>query len=201
MVHTYTNRGAKRYRYYVCYNAQQRGWNNCQTKSVPAHSIEVAVLDSIRRLGSDATLATAVATEAFNQIDVRRRELDHDLKSQHAQLRRLNQSLAHEAANTKTESGARFERMLALQHEIEAAESRLTEVDDERKSLAGVGIDADDLRRTMADFDAIWTSLTTIEQEQLIRLLISHVAYDGRTGKVTVSFNNTGAKELCQTTV
>jgi site-specific DNA recombinase len=44
MMHTYTMRKAKRYRYYVCYHAQQQGWQNCETKSVPAQSIETAVL-------------------------------------------------------------------------------------------------------------------------------------------------------------
>jgi site-specific DNA recombinase len=29
MMHTYTMRKSKRYRYYVCYNAQQQGWQNC----------------------------------------------------------------------------------------------------------------------------------------------------------------------------
>jgi site-specific DNA recombinase len=40
------SRNSKRYRYYVCYNAQQRGWKNCRTKSVSAQAVETAVLDS-----------------------------------------------------------------------------------------------------------------------------------------------------------
>jgi site-specific DNA recombinase len=38
MMHTYTMRRSKRYRYYVCYNAQQQGWQNCETKSVSAQA-------------------------------------------------------------------------------------------------------------------------------------------------------------------
>lgn len=35
MVHTYTAKdNGKRYRYYVCLNAQQRGWSSCPTKSI-----------------------------------------------------------------------------------------------------------------------------------------------------------------------
>ena len=63
MMHTYTMRKSKRYRYYVCYKAQQQGWQNCETKSVSAQSIETAVLDSIRRIGTDPRLAEAVAAE------------------------------------------------------------------------------------------------------------------------------------------
>ena len=71
------------------------------------------------------------------------------------------------------------------------------ELAGERKLLDVERINADDLRRTLAEFDAIWSSLTTKEQEQLIHLLVAKVGYDGRTGKVTVNFCSAGAKELC----
>ena len=79
MMHTYTMRKSKRYRYYVCYNAQQQGWQNCETKSVSAQAIESAVLDSIRRIGTDPKLAEAVAAEALDQMARRRRDLDQEL--------------------------------------------------------------------------------------------------------------------------
>lgn len=51
----------------------------------------------------------------------------------------------------------------------------------ERKALDSEWINAEDLRRTLAEFDGIWSSLTTKEQEQLIHLLVAKVGYDGRT--------------------
>src|SRR5271168_3928626 len=98
MMHTYTMRKSKRYRYYVCYNAQQQGWQNCETKSVSAQAIETAVLDSIRRIGTDPKLAEAVAAEAIDQVARQRAALDKELDTQRENLRRLNQSLAREAA-------------------------------------------------------------------------------------------------------
>jgi site-specific DNA recombinase len=201
MMHTYTMRKSKRYRYYVCYNAQQKGWQNCETKSVPAQAIESAVLDSIRRIGTDPKLAEAVAAEALDQVARRRRDLDQELDSGRRSLRQLNQNLAREAADTTVDSGARFDRMLGLQREIEITEQRLAELAAERKDLDSERINAEDLRRTLAEFDAIWSSLTTKEQEQMIHLLVAKVGYDGRTGKVTVNFRSEGAKELCQAKV
>lgn len=198
MVHTYTMRKSKRYRYYVCYNAQQQGWKNCETKSVPAQAIESAVLDSIRRLGNDPNLAGAVAAEALDQVARRCRENDQETEAQRRSLRQVNQYLAREAADTSADSGARFERMATLQREIEIAERRLVELTVERSDLDHDHINGEDLRRTLAEFDAIWSSLTTKEQEQMVHLLVGKVGYDGRTGKVTVNFSNTGAKELCQ---
>jgi site-specific DNA recombinase len=190
-------RKSKRYRYYVCYNAQQKGWQNCETKSVPAQAIESAVLDSIRRIGADPKLAEAVAAEALDQSARQRRDLDQQLEVERRSLRQLNQTLVREAADTSVDSGARFDRIVGLQREIETTERRLAELAAERKDLDSERINAEDLRRTLAEFDAIWSSLTTKEQEQMIHLLVAKVGYDGRTGKVTVNFRSAGAKEIC----
>jgi site-specific DNA recombinase len=198
MMHTYTMRRSKRYRYYVCYNAQQQGWQNCETKSVSAQAVETAVLDSIRRIGTDPKLAEAVASEALGQLARRRRGLDQELDAQRRSLRQINQNLAREATDTSADSGARFDRIVRLQKEIETTEQRLAELAAERKGLDSDWINAEELRRALAEFDAIWSSLTTKEQEQMIHLLVAKVGYDGRTGKVTVNFCSAGAKELCQ---
>ena len=192
MMHTYTMRNSKRYRYYVCYNAQQRGWQNCETKSVSAEAIETAVLDSIRRIGTDSKLAEAVAAEALNQTASRRRDLDQELETQRRSLRQLNQNLARDAADTSVDSGARFDRLVSLQKEIETAESRLAELAAERKALDTERINGEDLRHTLAEFGAIWTSLTTLEQEQLIQLLVAKVGYDGRNCGLAPIFDTTG---------
>jgi hypothetical protein len=39
----------RRYAYYVCLNAQRRGWAVCPAKSLPAHGIEESVLAQIRK--------------------------------------------------------------------------------------------------------------------------------------------------------
>jgi site-specific DNA recombinase len=122
------------------------------------------------------------------------RRLDAERQS----LRQLNQNLAREAADTSVDSGARFDRIVGLQREIEAPEHRLTELTAEQKSCDRNRINADDLRSTLAEFDAVWSFLTTKEQGQLIHLLVAKVGYDGRSGNVTVNFRSAGAKELCQ---
>jgi len=49
MTHTYVQKKGKLlYRYYVCINAHQRGWNRCNTRSVSAPELEGAVVDQIR---------------------------------------------------------------------------------------------------------------------------------------------------------
>jgi hypothetical protein len=56
MFHTYSQKGKYRYRYYVCLNAQKRGYDVCSTKSISAPVIEDAILDSLRKMSKDVTL-------------------------------------------------------------------------------------------------------------------------------------------------
>jgi site-specific DNA recombinase len=48
MVYTYAGKGGRQYPYYLCLNAQRKGWAACPTKSLPARSLEESVLGQIR---------------------------------------------------------------------------------------------------------------------------------------------------------
>jgi site-specific DNA recombinase len=47
MVYSYSGKGDRRYPYYVCLNAQRKGWAVCPGKSLPARAIEESVLGRI----------------------------------------------------------------------------------------------------------------------------------------------------------
>lgn len=54
MFHTYTlKNSAHKYRYYVCSNAQKRGYHSCPTKSANAQAIEDAVIDCLKQIFTD----------------------------------------------------------------------------------------------------------------------------------------------------
>jgi site-specific DNA recombinase len=48
MVYSYSGKNDRKYPYYVCLNAQRKGWAVCPTKSLPARAIEESVLGRIR---------------------------------------------------------------------------------------------------------------------------------------------------------
>ena len=64
MVQTYTSKGQRRYRYYVCTQAQQRGWDTCPSPSLPAGEIEQFVVEQIKCMGRDPALVAATLAEA-----------------------------------------------------------------------------------------------------------------------------------------
>ena len=48
MVYSYAQKNGRKYPYYVCLNAQRKGWAACPGKSLPALGIEESVLARIR---------------------------------------------------------------------------------------------------------------------------------------------------------
>jgi site-specific DNA recombinase len=52
MVNSLTTKGGRRYRYYLCRQAQKRGWKTCPAPSVPAGEIERLVSEQIQRLST-----------------------------------------------------------------------------------------------------------------------------------------------------
>jgi site-specific DNA recombinase len=58
-------------------------------------------------------------------------------------------------------------------------------------------VDAASVRKTLREFDRIWSELRPREQERFVKTLVERVTYDGSTGTVTVGFRTTGIKQLC----
>ncbi len=52
MAHTYTARGKRRFRYYLCDTASSRGWDQCPAPSLPAARLERFVLDELQDAGA-----------------------------------------------------------------------------------------------------------------------------------------------------
>jgi hypothetical protein len=51
MVYSYAMKDGRRYPYYVCLNAQRKGWATCPGKSLPVVQTEASVLNQIRQAG------------------------------------------------------------------------------------------------------------------------------------------------------
>ncbi len=51
----YSQKGTNRYHYYVCLNAQKRGYHVCPTRNVAAHAIENKFMECLRTLVTDST--------------------------------------------------------------------------------------------------------------------------------------------------
>ena len=199
MFHTYTMRGSKRYRYYVCYHAQQHGWNKCETKSVPAQNLEAAVIQAVRKLGTDPELARRTVEHARSQVTARVDQLRKDEAAGKEQLRRLHSEMvcAATVAGEEDGSAARFDRLVEVHKEVHKIEERLVAIREELAALQDDPLDAEDVLAELRRFDGVWDSTRTHQQMRLVSLVVERVGYDGRTRKVTVAFRSQGMRELC----
>lgn len=195
MVHTFSTKHGKQYRYYTCLHAIKSGRATCPSRSLPAAEIERVVVDQIRCIGKDAKLRKEVLHEAQQQIEAEhselrteRRDLEAELRRHHAELRKLV---------TRASAGD-MARVAELNELIQRGETRLAELVGQIGHSEMQQIEEADVAAALADFDLLWKQLSPREQARLLSLLVDRVEYDVSAGTVSVSFHPTGIKALAQ---
>ncbi len=196
MIHSYTTKGPRRYRYYVCLTAQQQGWRACATKSVSANDIELSVVEQIRSIGKDPRVVLEALTKAREQNQNRLVELNAELNSAKREARKWNAELARLAASAAGGS-SRIDRMADLQERLRAVEQRLTSLAEDITALESEAIDEAEFREALAAFDPVWRNLNTLEQTRLLRTMVGRITFNGKTERVAVSFRSCSLKDLC----
>lgn len=196
MTHSYSSKGNKRYRYYVCGTAMQKGWSECPSPSVPAGEIERFVVEQIRTIGSDPVMLAHTAAEvqtrseaAIELLREERKALDRQIRNDHSKLQAI-------AANTHI--AGNISGLSEIQQRIQIADQRLKAIADEESALATQEINQSDIQRVLADFDEVWDALLPREQVRVVSLLVDTVNFDGPGGNVAITFHTTGLKSLTQ---
>jgi site-specific DNA recombinase len=195
---SHTTRKNRRYRYYVCLNAQKSGWEACPSKSIPAQEIEEFVVERIRCVGRDPEVLRSVLAQArerdevrTTELEVEQRGLEKDLNRWHAEVRKLSTQF-----QAGEDNGELVGRLADLHERIGTVEERVGKVRGQIKEVTDQLIPEEEATRALAAFDPVWETLTPNEQARVIELLVERVDYDGRDGKVTVAFHATGIKAL-----
>jgi site-specific DNA recombinase len=192
-----TKNGTTRYRYYICTNAQKRGWKACPSPSIPAAEIERFVVDQIRCIGKDPGLLREIIAQAQFQVRSRLEELDTERRGMARDVARWNADVRRcaeqpiEGAET-----AAAARLADLHDRICTAERRLAEIQEEAFHLERQLIDEGEVAHALTAFDPVWEALTPHEQARVIGLLVERVDYDGRQGKVSITFHAAGIQTL-----
>jgi site-specific DNA recombinase len=194
MSHTYSMKGNRQYRYYVCTRAQKQGWQACPSPSVPAGEIERFVVDQIRCIGRDPVLVGATLAETRREaeetilgLEGERAAIERQRRDDEAELRRLFGAPAGERQTA---------RLADAQDRIAAAERRTAEIDSELAALKDATIDDAEVTAALTEFDGVWDALSPREKARVLELLIDRVTYDGREGNVAITFRPTGIRAL-----
>ena len=176
---SHSTKGNRRYRYYVCTNAQKTGWSNCPTKSMPALEIEKFVVQQICSVGTDPNLIAETLEVASKHAKEELANLDSELASLKKDVKAWTKELPTATAG----------RQADLHERMAAAEKRATELCEARAKV--LVIDPQEVAAALTQFDGFWAALTPAEQTRVVELLIERVDYDASTGHIVVSFNPT----------
>jgi len=197
MVHTFTGRGSKRYRYYTCGQMIKRGRKVCPSRSLPAGEIEQVVVDQIRCIGQDTDLLDDVLQQAhqhaeaeLSQLHVQRRDLERQLARDHAEMRRL--------AVQGPADGATAARIAELNERIQRSETHLMELGQQKDAAQSDQVTKAELRVAFGDFDNVWGVLSPRERAKVLKLLIARVEYDAAESSVSITFHPSGIKALAE---
>jgi site-specific DNA recombinase len=191
MYSTYSANKERRYRYYVCYKSQQKIEGYCTSRSVSAPSVEDAVVESIRRVSVHPEVLAETAVLARQRLAEITTGLRQELNTTNGRVKNFKSQIAR-LRNPEPK------RLAEIHEQLATGAARAEELRKEILRREKQRIDEKELRRTMESFDDMWKAMNLEEQRGLLRQLVEKVGYDGRTGKVTVSFKSVGVKELVQ---
>jgi len=196
MIHSWVSKQSRVYRYYVCVKAHQRGWAQCETRSVSAPVLEEAVLSQLRGLGRDPAVLRSVLGEIEQRRAVEIALLGREQADAEAQIKSAAREMA-EVAPQAAHTPSALERLAQLQDHARHLNERLADVRGQLERVDDATTDPATVDAALREFNSLWEQLSTSEQERFIRILVDQVRYDGRTGTVTVGFRSTAARDLC----
>lgn len=193
MHHAYTTKKTRLYRYYVCQNAQRRGWKTCHAPSLPATELEAFVVEQIKSLGQEPSLVQDTIREVSRQhlaqiavLKTERRTLGQDnrQKLDWVNGKHGDEFCSHSEPTVKTS--------------ILNNEKRLAIIATELDTLGSLCIEEDAIQQSLSDFEGLWKSMAPSDQHRVIQLLVKEVAFDGATNDLTISYHSTGIRSIGQ---
>ncbi len=193
MIHTFTSKGATRYRYYVCQNATKQGARVCTTRSIPAQEIEDFVVDRIAAIGADSELVDRIEKNARNQSEERMAALD-------AEKTQIEKALRYQAKLVAGIVGLpnATRRLADLEDQLRAGEARMAEIAKEIVGIEAAAITAPEIAGVLGAFRSVFDAMPPAYRARSLGLLLEQVAYDREKGTVAISFHPSGIKTLAE---
>ncbi len=199
MFHTYTAKGQRRYRYYVCTNAQKRGYDGCPTRSVNAQAMEEAVVACLQQLAQQPQ-GQAQALERLN-ADLKRQATR--LTQQIEQAEKRAQSLRKDIERVKGDLSAGRGEEASLQASLR---SLTTALEDGERALSELRVAStqaheqqvgqQELQEALIVASPAWETLFPQLKRRVLERLLDRVEYDGATKRLALILSAKGVRLL-----
>jgi len=194
MVHTYSSKGTRRWRYYVCSSAQKRGYDTCPTRSVNAQAMEEVVVTSLRQLARNPAQQLEALAELNQGLASERKALlaqQHELEAVIPKLTSRLEALKSQQADPATR--AEIKRLATELQDKEPLLShlrtRLIQIDEQQLAQK-------ELEQALDITSTAWETLFPQAKRQVLELLLDRVDYDARDQKLGVMLSTRGVQVL-----
>jgi site-specific DNA recombinase len=196
MNHHFATRGNRRYRYYVCQTAQQKGWAKCPYPSLPAGELERFVVERIMEATRDPALLAEVVGRARSQIDREIEALKERRARHERRARRLNEDLC-ELTRVPDAPGTGAE-LASVQDDLVKVEKSVVELNRRIVELEARRVDEDECVGAFEAFEPMWDRLRPAEKGKLIHLLVQCIEYDGEGDEIAITYHPVGLETLSE---
>ncbi|HEY3445056.1 MAG TPA: recombinase zinc beta ribbon domain-containing protein [Myxococcales bacterium] len=197
-----TRKGETEYRYYRCGTVDKMGRGACESRQLPAPSIERFVINQIRKALADGTLAADVASAVNKRIEAIRGPLLKEREQLPGQIAALSAGGKRlvETASKATGAGQRLldEKLQETGEKLGKLEQRLWDVQRKLVQLDHAKLEVAWVESCLTSFDKVWDTLTPENRGRLVRAVISRVEVDEKANKVEafVADLNAGVEAL-----
>nr|BDD45921.1 resolvase [Pseudomonadaceae bacterium] len=195
MTHSYSTKGSRRYRYYVCTNAQKHGWRECPAPSIPAGELERFVVAQIRAVGREPAIVDKTVAAVRSRTEAEAKRLRRERGALRRKLSDLNAKLG-QLATAALPDDVRLGRLAEMQEVLRLTQRRMAAVDSEVAGLEADQLTDREIAAALADFDGVWEALEPREQVRMIELLVESVVWEAEAKSVSITFLPTGLKSL-----
>ena len=156
MTQSFTTKGNRRYRYYVCNKAVQQGRKHCPSPSVPAAEIEKFVVEQIKAIGRDRALVKTTIAEVRSINERQLAELQSKVDETKRELRRHTDAVGRADGDPDT-----LAKLLA---KADASRRRVSEAKHALALHEATVLDAANIERALIEFDDVWSNLSPAEK-------------------------------------
>jgi site-specific DNA recombinase len=164
----------KRYRYYVCNNAERNGYDACPVPSVAAGQIEGAVKERLHVMFRSPEMIARTFREARVQTVQRRAELTSQKERLEARLADLKRAIGR-LARSDGSGGETAAELARLNEEYGHVQGQVEEANHALEALGAGGATEDEMRDALQKLEPLWDELFPVEKTRIVKLLVQEV--------------------------
>jgi site-specific DNA recombinase len=196
MTYHFTQKGERRYGYYVCAMQQIEGAKACPKSRAPAGKLEAFIVDQIRSIGRDPSVLAATLAADREDRESRRPEFEAEVRGLGHERGRIESDRKNVVDAIEKGGASLVGRLTELDGQLAEVAQRQQEAKAQLIALDRGAVDPECLRSALETLEPIWNELAPRERARVLALLLEGIEFDPVSGEVEITFRRDGPRPL-----